>query len=130
MHLKANPTDDFQQATIYIYENGDNYIALNRGYCSLCVSGGNAVYMEYKISGQLGAYNAPTNATDVYLRLLSQGNVLSGFYALTPNDWTRLGRFGNYFAFKRVGLGVSNADTKGLNADLVGQFDYFEIDRP
>jgi hypothetical protein len=130
IHLKANPTDDFQQATLYFYEDPANYMAINRGYCSPCGTGGNGIYMEYKIGGDQGSYNAAVTATDLYLRLVSQDGVLSGYYALSPDDWTRLGRFGNYFAFKRVGIGVSNVDSQGLNADLVGEFDYFEIDRP
>lgn len=130
VHLKAAPTADFQQATLYFYEDPSNYMAINRGYCSPCATGGNGVYMEYKIGGGQGSYNAAVTATDLYLRLASQAGVLSGYYALSPDDWTRLGRFGDYFAFKRVGLGVSNVDSRGVNADLVGQFDYFEIDRP
>jgi hypothetical protein len=130
VHVKASPTDDFQQATLYLYEDPSNYMAINRGYCSPCATGGNGVYMEYKIGGAWGSYNAAVAATDLYLRLMSQDGVLSGYYALSPDDWIRLGRFGDYFAFKRVGLGVSNVDSQGINADLVGQFDWFEIDRP
>jgi len=130
VHLKANPTDNFQQATIYIYEDGENYIAINRGYCGPCATQGNGIYMEYKINGQLGAYNLATKETDLFLRLESKGNVVSGYYAFAPDKWVRLGRFGNYFAFKKVGLGVSNVDIQGINADLIGLFDYFEIRRP
>ena len=130
VHVKADPTDDFQQATLYFYEDPSNYMAINRGFCSPCGTGGNGIYMEYKIGGGQGSYSAAVSATDLYLRLVSQDAVLSGYYALSPDDWTRLGRFGDYFAFKRVGLGVSNVDSQGINADLVGQFDYFEIDRP
>jgi hypothetical protein len=130
VHVEANPTDDFQQATLYLYEDGANYLAINRGFCSPCGTAGNGVYMEYKIAGQWGSYNAAVTATDLYLRLMSQDSVLSGYYALSPDDWIRLGRFGDYFAFKRVGLGVSNVDSRGINADLVGRFDWFEIDRP
>ena len=130
VHVKADPTADFQQATLYFYEDPSNYMAINRGYCSPCGTGGNGVYMEYKIGGDSGSYNAAVKATDLYLRLMSEDGVLSGYYALSPDDWVRLGRFGDYFAFKRVGLGVSNVDRRGIDADLVGQFDWFEIDRP
>jgi hypothetical protein len=130
IHVKANPTDDFQQATLYLYEDPSNYMAINRGFCSPCGTGGNGVYMEYKIGGGSGSYNAAVTATDLYLRLMSQDGVLSGYYAIAPDGWVRLGRFGDYFAFKRVGLGVSNVDRQEINADLVGQFDWFEIDRP
>jgi len=131
VHLQAQPVVNFQQATMYLYENPENFVALNRGYCGFCVSGGNAIYMEYKIGKDFGTYKQPTNVTDLYLKLVSQENVISGYYAFEPDQWQRLGRFGNYFQFKRVGLGVSNVDQKHTSSDdLIGMFDYFEITRP
>lgn len=131
IHLKTQPLSNFQQATLYLYEDLDNYVALNRGFCDLCVDGGNAFYFEFKISGAFGTYNQVTNATDVYLRLTREGDVISGYYATEPGQWERIGRYGgSYFDFKRVGIGVTNSDPSGLNGDLVGQFDYFEITRP
>jgi hypothetical protein len=131
IHLKTQPLSNFQQATLYLYEDLDNYVALNRGFCDLCVNGGNAFYFEFKISGAFGTYNQATNATDVYLRLMREGDVISGYYATEPGQWERIGRYGgSYFDFKRVGIGVTNSDPSGLDGDLVGQFDYFEITRP
>lgn len=127
VHLKTKPFENFQQAAIYIYEDPENYITLNRGYCDLCPTGGNGFYMDYKISGQLGGYNIATNAEDVYLRLESKDNSISGYYATAPEQWERLGRFGNFFQFKKVGIGVSNVRSAN---DVVGQFDYFEISLP
>jgi hypothetical protein len=131
VHLKADPIANFQQATIYLYEDLDNYIAINRGYCGPCVPGGNGIYMEYKINGQGNTYMVAFKENDLYIKLESKDNVISGFYATTPDQWKRLGRFGNYFLFKRVGLGVTNSDIEHDDgADLVGLFDYFEITRP
>jgi hypothetical protein len=127
VHLKTKPIENFQQAAIFIYEDPENYITINRGYCGPCATGGNGFYMDYKISGQFGNYNATTNAEDVYLRLESKGNIISGFYATEPEQWIRLGRFGNYFQFKKVGLGVSNVHAA---SDVIGLFDYFEISLP
>ena len=127
VHLKTKPFENFHQAAIYIYEDKDNYITINRGYCGPCATGGNGFYMDYKISGQWGDYNVATEAEDVYLRLESKDNVLSGYYATRPDQWQRLGRFGNYFQFRKVGIGVSNA---GASGNVVGQFDYFEISLP
>ena len=123
-HLRAKPFENFQQATIYIYEDPDNYIAINRGYCDLCPPEGSGFYMEYKIDGAWGGYDAATEAEDVYLRLESKDNILSGYYATEENQWVRLGRFGNYFEFAKVGIGVSNV---GAANNVVGLFDYFEI---
>lgn len=131
VHLKTQPLVNFQQATIYLYEDLENFVALNRGYCDLCVDGGNAYYFEFKIGGEWGTYNHPTDATDVYLRLTREGDVISGYYAEAPGQWERIGRYGgSYFDFKQVGIGVTNSDPNGVDGDLVGQFDYFEITRP
>lgn len=131
VHLQSAPVANFQQATIYLYEDLDNYIAINRGYCGFCVLGGNGIYMEYKINGKGNAYSVAFKETDLYIKLESKDNTISGFYATAPDQWKRLGGFGNYFLFNRVGLGVTNSDMKHeVNADLVGWFDYFEIARP
>jgi beta-xylosidase len=127
VHLKTKPFANFQQATIYIYEDADNFIAINRGYCDLCPTGGGGFYMEYKISGDANAYQKATDAEDVYLRLESNDNILSGYYATEAEQWERLGRFGNYFQFTKVGIGVTNARAAD---DVVGLFDYFEISLP
>jgi len=127
VHLRAKPFANFQQAAIFIYEDPENYVTINRGFCAPCSTGGNGFYMDYKISGEWGDYNTATQTEDVYLRLESKGSVLSGYYATGPEQWERLGRFGNYFQFKKVGIGVSNA---GAVEDVVGQFDFFEISLP
>jgi hypothetical protein len=129
--LKTQPLVNFQQATIYLYEDPENFVALNRGYCDVCLEGGNAYFFEFKIGGTIGTYNNPTDATDVYLRLTSEEGVISGYYAEDPGQWERIGRYGgSYFEFKRVGIGVTNADPFGADGDLVGQFDFFEITKP
>ncbi|MBN2500293.1 MAG: hypothetical protein JXB38_05955 [Anaerolineales bacterium] len=127
VHLQTIPFENFHQSTIYIYEDQDNYIALNRGYCDICSTGGGGIYMEYKIGGNFDAYMLATDVEDLYLRLESKDDIISGYYAFTEGDWQRLGRFGNYFEFTRVGIGVSNV---GSEEDVVGRFDYFEISLP
>lgn len=131
VHLNAIPVANFQQATIYLYEDTQNFVAINRGYCAPCNTRGNGVYMEYKIGGAGGVYMIALQETDLYLRLEFENNVITGSFATKPDQWQRLGRFGNYFVFKRVGLGVTNADRESDdNADLAGLFDYFEITKP
>ena len=127
VHLKANPYANFHQATIYIYENPTNYIALNRGYCDICDTGGGGFYMEYKIDQAWGAYQKATDAEDVYLRLESKDKILSGYYATEEGQWERIGRFGDYFEFSNVGIGVTNVGTEDA---VIGVFDYFEISLP
>jgi len=127
VHLKTQPFENFQQAAIFIYQDPDNYVTINRGYCALCSTGGNGFYMDYKIGGSTGDYSAATNEEDVYMRLESRNKSIAGYYATDPDHWTPLGRFGNYFQFKKVGIGVSNVRSPD---DVVGLFDYFEISLP
>lgn len=123
VHLITDPRENFQQAAIFLYEDPKNYVTINRGYCGPC--GGSGFYMDYKIGGETGTYRVSSTKTDVYLRLESKNKIISGFYATQPDKWVRLGRFGNFFSFKKVGLGVTNAgDTK---VKIIGKYDWFEI---
>lgn len=133
-HIIANPNENFQQATIYIYEDRFNYIALNIGFCDLCPTGGPGFYMETFIDNNPGtdAYHIPRDPeiTDVYLRLVNQGGSLTGYYATEEGVWQRAGAFGNFFDFNLVGLGTTNSKPGGVENDIVSQFDYFEISLP
>ena len=133
-HVQSNPNENFQQAAIYIFENQNNYIALNIGYCEPCTTGGPGYYMETFIDNNPfgDAYQIPRSPddTDVYLRLVNQGGSLTGYYATTLGDWQRVGAFGNYFEFKNVGLGTTNSNLEGVSNDIVSRFDYFEISKP
>jgi hypothetical protein len=132
VHVQTLPTVNFQQAAIFLFEDINNYVAINRGYCAPCFPGqdGNGIFMDYKINGQGSAYKLHVDKSDVYLRLLFEDDVISAYYAFEPDEWERLGRFGNYFIFTRVGLGAANIDNEGRNEDLVALYDYFEIMRP
>jgi hypothetical protein len=133
-HIKSNPTENFQQAAIYIFQDPDNYVALNIGFCSPCTTGGPGFFMETFIDnnpfGDAYQINRDPAATDVYLRLVNQGGSITGYYATTPGEWQRAGAFGNYFDFKSVGLGSTNSNPAGVEHDIISQFDYFEIALP
>jgi regulation of enolase protein 1 (concanavalin A-like superfamily) len=131
-HVQSNPNEDFQQAAIYIYEDQSNYVAINIGYCGPC--GGPGFFMETIIDNNpfKDAYmdKRSPNDTDVYLRLVSQGGSIIGYYATSLDDWQKIGAFGNYYNFKYVGLGTTNLNVKGVEKDIVSRFDYFEISLP
>lgn len=125
IHLKARASKDFHQAGIFLYEDPKNYVMVNRGFCGVC--GGAGFYMDHKMGRDWGNYHAMTQAEDVYLRLENNDDTITGYYATGPDQWQRLGRVGNYYQFKKVGIGVSNVHAQDM---LVGLFDYFEISRP
>jgi hypothetical protein len=130
VRLDAATTSDFQQAAIFIYEDENNFVTINRGYCSPCNQGGNGIYMDYMIGGAWGDYNVPVDQNVVYLKLESKNKQIAGYYALEADVWERLGVVGNYFEFKKVALAASNADNGSHDDDLLARFDYFEIIKP
>ncbi len=132
-HIKADPNEDFQQATIFIYQDRSNYIALNTGFCSMCPTGGAGFYMETFIDNNPfgNAYHIPRDPEDkdVYLRLVNEGGSITGYYATSPGEWQRAGAFGDYFDFNLVGLSATNSRPWEGN-DIIALFDYFEISIP
>lgn len=133
-HVTAATDSNFQQAAIFLYEDVNNYVAINRGFCEPCFPGnGNGIFMDYKIGGSFiwtGDNKVASDPVDVYLRLVSKDKVIYGYYAFQPGEWQLLNRLGDFFEFKRVGLGVTNADSNGFDSDLIGSYDYFEIAQP
>jgi hypothetical protein len=125
IHIFTIPTDNFQQTALYVYEDGNNYIAINRAFAF-----GNAIFMEYKITGMPGTYNVKIEANDLYLRLVRKGEAITGYYAVEPDQWEKIGAVGNFIQNANICLGVSNADWQGVNADLIGKFDYLDISQP
>ncbi|MCJ7622276.1 MAG: hypothetical protein MUO76_02145, partial [Anaerolineaceae bacterium] len=87
VHLKTMPFENFHQSAIFIYEDIENYITINRGYCDICETGGGGFYMDYKISGAWGSYQKATDAEDVYLRLESKDDTITGYFAVEPDVW-------------------------------------------
>jgi len=134
VHLIAAPDSNFQQAAILLYEDIHSYVAINRGYCEPCFPGkGNGIFVDYKVNDKTrwsSELNTQIDQTDVYLRLVSKDKIIYAYYALAPDEWQLITRLGEFFEFKKVGLGVSNIDNGGIDSDLVGSYDYFEITRP
>jgi hypothetical protein len=135
-HIKADPRLNFHQASIFIFQDTSNYVAVNTGYCQPCSVGGYGYFMETAASGGdvLGHfYEAPRAAedTDVYLKIDIVDDVISGYYATTPDEWTRIGRFGNFFELNSIGLSATNSSPpSGTPEDIIAQFDFFEVTTP
>lgn len=135
-HIKADPRLNFHQANIFIFQDISNYVAVNTGYCQPCSVGGHGYFMETAATGGdvLGHfYEAPRapEDTDVYLKIEVVDDVVSGYFATTPGEWTRIGRFGNFFDLNSIGLSATNSSPpSGTPEDIVAQFDYFEVTTP
>ena len=137
-HVIADPNEDFQQANIGVYQDFDNYIVLNIGFCSLCVDGGDGFYMETFIDNNpfQDAYKVHRDSeiTDVYLKLVvEEGASITSYYATPdkPEEWIKIGAFGHYFDFVSVGLGASNVLGEAeVENDIDALCEYFKISEP
>lgn len=126
--VSARPIVDFQQAAILIYQDDDNFVAINRGYCSPCV--GDAVYLDNEVDGDPSSsygIGFPTDATELYLRLVRENDIFTALFSLDGETWTEVGRIHRMLWPLKVGLSASNADLTEQDDDLIAKFDYFII---
>lgn len=130
-HLVADTTTDFQQATLFLIEDSDNFLAINRGYCSPCPTKGDGIYTDYQYDGKNGSYKAvKIDVDDVYLRIQFDRTekYLTAFYAVEPGRWIQLRKIPIDLNYQMVGIGAANIDVQGnKDEDLVARFDYFEM---
>ncbi len=128
IHAVLDPTEPNQSLNLMLYQDNDNYMEITRGYCGPCEKPGSGFFMDYKIAGSWGFYQQLADETDIYMKLVNQNKVISGYYAKEPDKWVSLGKLGNYYEFKKVGIGVTNSDGEHkVNADLITRIDFIEI---
>jgi hypothetical protein len=136
--LVSDPGENFQQAGIFLILDGINYISILNAFCEFCLpnDGGYGIFMEAFKNGEPLANQVwgprPPDATDFYLRLVySQGQKnVTGYYASTPDDWTKIGVIEDVPNFDQVGFGAANSPApEGVHNDLKAFFDYYEITR-
>ena len=130
LHLEADPDTNFKQASLMLWQDETTHVVVNRGFCAPC--GGSGFYFDYIVPGlEPNSYQLPGfENTDVYLRIEIAAETISMYYALEPDQWERLGQFGNFFEFTQVAIGTSNIDPAGVDDDLTARFDWFEITYP
>jgi len=130
-HLIANTTSNFQQAAIFFVEDSENFLKINRGYCSICPTNGDGIYTDYKYDGIDGSFKAVMiDSDEVYFRIEydREKGYLTAYYATEPEKWIQLRKIPIDLNYQMIGLGATNIDVQqNLDDDLVAKFDYFEI---
>jgi beta-xylosidase len=130
IHLASQPLFDSQRAGLLLYHDPQHYIALSQGYCSECVLGGTGVFLEYQLGSEHGRYSQRSSTTDLYLMLLDEPGIVSGFYAIQEGQWQHLASIPNSTVFQQVGLSVTSGHAGEQGDGLLGRFDYFRIALP
>ena len=134
--LISNPDENFQQAGIFIVQDGQNYVSIINAFCEFCLpdTGGHGVFMEGFKNGEPTAQGMvtalPLDQNDLYLRLVfsSSQNTITGYFSDDSSGWQQVGVVDEVPAFTTVALGAANTPgPEGISEDLLALFDYFEI---
>ncbi|MEJ2598181.1 MAG: DUF1349 domain-containing protein [Anaerolineales bacterium] len=119
--VQVSPSENYNGAALYVYQDDDNYIELTRIY-----SDGPNVALRTEVGGvTLSSYVSVTQ-DDILLRIIKEGNV---YYAWFSEDhgstWHYLDQFSANFTNPKVGLGVRmGPSTTPLTAD----FDFIQFE--
>jgi hypothetical protein len=137
--MDTRPVEDFQQAGIYIIEDGFDFVAILVSFCNDCTeaSSGELIEMKAVLDNQPLLANPylpkpPGVGSEVSLRLVysSKDNSITGYYSFDGVDWLNAFQVQDAPPFDKVGLGATNSPGPGgVQRDLIARFDFFELSR-
>ena len=125
-----DPQDNFQQAAILIYQDEDNFVLLNRGFCDVGDCPGSAVFLDNMVNGKLDLANHPQTAVSsqtTWLRLRKEGMQYIAFHSADGQTWEELGRVENPLTPSKVGLSANNANADPSVPQIPADFDFFTV---
>jgi virginiamycin B lyase len=125
-----DPKNNFQQAAILIYQEDDNFVLLNRGFCGVGDCPGSGVFLDNMVKGKLDLANHPQTAVSsqtTWLRLRKEGIQYIGFYSADGQTWEELGRVENPLTPAKVGLTANNANADPSVPQIPADFDSFTV---
>ena len=126
-----DPQDNFQQAAILIYQDEDNFVLLNRGFCEREGCPGSGIFLDNEMKGEIdfskpGLHtSSPLQTT--WLRLLKEETRYIGFYSGDGQKWEELGRVENPMSPSKVGLMANNSDADPSVPQIPADFDSFTV---
>lgn len=128
--LDMHPTEDFQSAGLILYQDDDHFVALSRAFCGKGACLGDGVYMDDDQRGMSGGF--PDNAVSglpsagpIYLKLVRQGTLITGYWSADGSDWTRVAETHADLVEARIGLYADNS-LPG-RATVPAYFDQFRV---
>lgn len=126
--VSFDPGQNFQHAAILIFEDKDNFILLNRGFCDAGLCSGSGVYLDVEQDGATNNLsNTAVSATTTYLALRRQGTSFTGFYSEDGDTWLEIGRFDGRISPGAVGLMASNSNPDTAVSPIPADFHSFTI---
>jgi len=114
------PTENFQGAAIYVYQDDDNYLRLSRQY-----GNGDTVDLRLEVNGVAVTVSLPESATTVYLRIAREGDSYTASYGTDGSSWTLVGGKNMHVINPKVGIG---SECGPSTTEIPADFDYFQLE--
>jgi beta-xylosidase len=118
--VSFNPTQNFQNAALLVYQDDDNYISLERVY-----GFGNSSEFILEQGGVPTFTVSANTATTTHLRIIKRGNTYTGLSSFDGATWNIMGQFNAMFSSPKIGLGAGNGGSGGT--EIPANFDYFSF---
>ncbi len=129
-YVNANTTANFQQASLYLFEDESNYFSINRGFCDLCPPRGDGIFSDYMYKNKWNSFNGRgISEAKVWLRIdvNRDKKQIIAYYATEEGNWVQLRKVPLSLNISQVGLGTSNCEQFGNEINLLSVFDYFVV---
>jgi serine/threonine protein kinase/ABC-type branched-subunit amino acid transport system substrate-binding protein len=127
--VEFEPQQNFQQAAIVAYQDEDNFVLLNRGFCDLDACVGSGLHLDAEINGEVipDTPKTPAVLSSTFLRLRREGTTYTGYYSANGETWIGLGQLTNPLQPVQVGLMATNSNTDPAVPQIPADFDFFEV---
>lgn len=118
------PSDNFQQAGLTIYQDGNNYLKVTRAYNGY--AGGNVFQFGKEFGGAFSSQDVTDSivGATVYLKITKSGNNYSAYYSSDGMSYTQIGSV-QTASFSNLKMGMMSFNGEVTASGLNAYFDYF-----
>ena len=114
-----SPSENFQTASVAVYQDDDNYIELGRRYGDQ-----DMIIFRFENGEIYSGWGITETATTVFLRLIKFGDVYASSYSIDGNTWKEVYQFNASFSSPKVGLTAHNGPS---TLEIPADFDFFQL---
>jgi regulation of enolase protein 1 (concanavalin A-like superfamily) len=120
-NVLSNPTHNFQNAALLVYQDDNNYISLEQVYG---FGNGSKFILE---QGGVPTFTVSANSTTTtYLRIIKRGNSYSGLSSFDGATWDILKQYNASLSNPKICIGASNGGS--VLTEIPADFDFVKFE--
>jgi serine/threonine protein kinase/ABC-type branched-subunit amino acid transport system substrate-binding protein len=128
IRVAFTPVQNFQQAAIFVFEDEDNFVSLNRGFCDLSGCVGSGIHLDAEQNGETSSHGLmPVTLGTTFIRLRREGGTYTGYYSADGQLWLEIGRLDSPISPVKVGLTANNSSSDPGVSQIPADFDFFQV---